>query len=331
MKRLHHIVILTLTLLALNSCEYEFDVKSKAKPGLYMQCIAEQGGSKIYTKLRYAAPAQGNTKEIPELQNVSLKVYVDGVLQTKGQKKTPVLWAGSGDLIEVTTDGRLKPESQIDVKVQADGLPEAVSSCVIPWGYSIEEIEHRTDSIMTMKMDQFIVTLNAQPEDGEFVGLKLEKLSWTADNAYLTEILTPMMGTSTDTETEVAQISVYMSPTDGGIIDESDDRGETVVVMPASAVRNRQVTLPYIDFESMWPDDTDSEGEEKTEYVKTEYAVTAYVVDENFYRYALANYRSRSDFMAMMGLAPANFAWSNVKGGFGLCGVFRKVNQKVVE
>lgn len=43
-------------------------------------------------------------------------------------------------------------------------------------------------------------------------------------------------------------------------------------------------------------------------------------VSEEFYRYSLAQYRSRTDFLALMGLAPAQFAWSNVNGGFGFCG-----------
>lgn len=48
--------------------------------------------------------------------------------------------------------------------------------------------------------------------------------------------------------------------------------------------------------------------------------VRVFGVSPEFYRYSLARYKSQSDFLAMMGLAPAQFAWSNISGGFGLCG-----------
>lgn len=48
--------------------------------------------------------------------------------------------------------------------------------------------------------------------------------------------------------------------------------------------------------------------------------VKVFGVSPEFYRYSLARYKSQSDFLAMMGLAPAQFAWSNISGGFGVCG-----------
>lgn len=327
MKRLHHIVILTLTLLALNSCEYEFDVKSKAKPGIYAQCIVNSGNGTIQLKLDYASPAQGNTTEIPKLQNVTVNLRADGVTNFAfaGEIDHSIHGMHEGQL--TFFNGKSMPAgSEIELSVKAEGLTSITSSCIAPADVQIDSIGHQIDSIMNMQIDIFNVFLAEQPVEGQYIAFKLEKRSWTDDKTFKNEIYTPMMGNATDTEIEIARISLI----DNQLIDETDVYGDVVTVMPAAAIKNKQFNFTLLDFDAMWPDDPDDE-EEKVEYVKIDYKISAFGVDENFYRYSLANYRSRSDFMAMMGLAPANFAWSNIKGGFGVCGAMSKIDEYVIE
>ena len=44
-----------------------------------------------------------------------------------------------------------------------------------------------------------------------------------------------------------------------------------------------------------------------------------------FYFFAKALYQSNFDFLANMGLVPANFTWSNVEGGMGFVGAISTV------
>lgn len=54
------------------------------------------------------------------------------------------------------------------------------------------------------------------------------------------------------------------------------------------------------------------------------YGLEVYSVSEEFYRYSLALYKSKRDFLAQMGLAPAQLAWSNMDSGFGFCGAVNR-------
>ncbi len=43
-------------------------------------------------------------------------------------------------------------------------------------------------------------------------------------------------------------------------------------------------------------------------------------LSKEFYYYAKAQYQSNFDFLSNMGLTPANFTYSNIRGGIGLIG-----------
>ena len=54
--------------------------------------------------------------------------------------------------------------------------------------------------------------------------------------------------------------------------------------------------------------------------MKTTYTFTFYRLSRAFFLYAKAMFQSNFDFLANMGLIPANFTWSNVEGGLGFVG-----------
>lgn len=54
--------------------------------------------------------------------------------------------------------------------------------------------------------------------------------------------------------------------------------------------------------------------------MKTTYTFTFYRLSREFFLYAKAMFQSNFDFLANMGLIPANFTWSNVEGGLGFVG-----------
>ena len=57
----------------------------------------------------------------------------------------------------------------------------------------------------------------------------------------------------------------------------------------------------------------------------TEYTFTFCRLSEEFFLFAKALFQSNFDFLSNMGLIPANFTWSNVKGGLGVVGAVSSV------
>ena len=60
--------------------------------------------------------------------------------------------------------------------------------------------------------------------------------------------------------------------------------------------------------------------------MKTTYTFTFYRLSREFFLYAKAMFQSNFDFLANMGLIPANFTWSNVEGGLGFVGAVNSTN-----
>lgn len=295
---------LSVCLLCAVACEFEFDVRSHAKPGLYMQCIADANDGRLGFHLEYAAPAQGNTNDIPALSLSRFMVTLNGTSVEVAQD--------SAGYYSAASDMVLSAGAEIEVEVTADGLPSVSSSCSIPRLVAIDSLGHSRDTVMMLPIDIFNVVLEEQPSEGQFVAVRLIKETIEDGEITETKILTPMLGTGTDTETEVAQVMFS-----NGWIVENHSGDEVVTVAPASAFHDGTMVLPVMDFRSLFPaEDEEEETEHVVGYV---YKVQVASVSESFYRYALACYKSNRDFMAMMGMAPANFAWSNVDGGFGVC------------
>ncbi len=296
---------LSVCLLCAVACEFEFDVRSHAKPGLYIQAVADVSQDRLLFRLEYAAPAQGNTNDIPSLEISRFMVTLDGTPVEVSQDST-------GYYSAALSENALHPGSSLEVEVRAEGLPEVSSSCLVPSNVAIDSLGHARDTVMMLPIDIFTVALERQPEAGEYVAVRLVRESWQDGELVGEEVLSPMLGTGTDVETEIAQVSLT-----NAWIAENSARDEIVTVAPASAFHDGTMVLPFMDFAFVFPGDgVSDEEEEPVVYV---YKAQAASVSESFYRYALACYKSNTDFMAMMGMAPANFAWSNVEGGFGVC------------
>ena len=69
----------------------------------------------------------------------------------------------------------------------------------------------------------------------------------------------------------------------------------------------------------------DKKEEIKPVETHTEYTFTFYRLSEEFFLFAKALFQSNFDFLSNMGLIPANFTWSNVKGGLGVVGAVSSV------
>lgn len=282
-------------------CEFSFDVDVKADPGLYLQCMADGEGNQISLRLQYAAPAKSSGEEIPTLDVRRLEVTVDGQTQAVEDR-------GDG-LYTVDCKEPMKAEQVVKVVAEAEGLKPVEANTVLVGDIGLKSLEVEKDKMMILELHNLTIELEDEPREGEYIAIRILRLDWENERDAISECLRPMI-VSTDSEVETAQVSLV-----GRMIDESGRSDNHITILPARAFKEGKITLPL----AILPQRPGIEDEEKPDYAKSEYDVTAYRVSESFFRYSLAVYKSKSDFMAIMGLAPANFAWSNIKNGFGVC------------
>lgn len=315
--------IIALTVLA--GCEFTFPVNSKGGSGIYLQCICTPDSTMMTAA--YAAPAGGNAKDIPDLEPTRMEMSIGGqAVLIDGE--TVYCKAGAGDRIEV--------------RIDAKGMEGIMAYTTMPSVPQLKDITLGNDLMMGVKIKTFEFALDHQPSDGEYFAFMIFKSEMVEhereeddelEGTVMVEevsVLKPVIAASTDPEVELAQVAFF----DSMIKNESDS---SLTVVPAKAFKDGKLTLTTMDFSAVMPErdengniigppsfpDTDTgTGEGTTPELEPDlarYRFIVYSVSESFYRYSLARYKSRSDFLAMMGLAPANFAWSNVKGGFGVC------------
>ena len=88
-----------------------------------------------------------------------------------------------------------------------------------------------------------------------------------------------------------------------------------VILFPASAFKHNECALSLLSFGFIFPDMT----------LRSRYKLLVSKVSEEFYLYSMSLYKSSGDILATLGLAPPQFAWSNIEGGLGFCGALATI------
>lgn len=322
--RISKFIFMTIgALMLLSSCEFEFDVRSHAKPGLYVQCMADEGSGQVFVKMQYAAPAQGNTNDIPALDIRSMKMTHRG-------KALDVIDRDS--VFVASCPGGISSGDEIVLSVDAAGLPGVDASCTVPGGIALKGMTHGVDTLMNVPMHTLTLEFDRQMAGDEYLAVLLQRTTYFEGDSTRVDYLTPMVNFGSNMEIETAQIG-FVSP----FMKESRGVETRITVIPAAAAKGTDLILTSADFASVMPPMMTPGWmpgmplPQAPVVVRREYHAEVWAVSESFYRYALASYKSKSDFMAMMGLAPANFAWSNIQGGFGVCAAMVPGGETTIE
>lgn len=316
-----------LALLAVTaSCEIPFDIKQSGEDRIYVQCVADGGTVNITT--HYARAVNSSHKAAPQTE-IDLKVDGQSVALTReSDSRSSTAWLD------------IKEGARIEVSVRADGVNPATGATTVPPKPHITDITWERIQVDTIDAVQVNMTLDHSPADDEHFGIRILQRNDVvyADGStktllgYLTPgyVLTAADSGGMDLE-DFIQINF-----DGKYLGGPDYEPLTLV---GKKQFNGQVYSFYINsFDSTILDrlrdmlpDGGSDGKEKPETgtqdpgtipvsVKTSYVFTLYSLSPEFQRYATALYRSNFDFLANMGLIPANFTWSNMEGGLGFTG-----------
>lgn len=307
-------------ILLLASCEFDFDVRNDSKPGLYVACVASS--DTVSVRVDYASPLGVNANDMPKVHPTAIEVLQDGKALRQVQQRDGIYFFEADNAAG----------AEISVKLATDSFGSVSGRTKVPSAdIAFEKFELEQVDMMGVKMNNFTLQLESQPKEGEYVGVFLTELTqkkeqedYAEDNDKV-KYLRPMMGASTNPQVELAQVDFrapYMIST--GIVERGDAQHFTII--PAQAFVKGIYTLTVMDMSALRPgkpdDKTDDAGSEDAAPVR--YGLDVYSVSEEFYRYSLALYKSKSDFLAQMGLAPAQFAWSNMDRGYGFCGAVNR-------
>ena len=300
-------------ILLLVSCEFDFDVRNDSKPGLYVACVASS--DTVSVRVDYASPLGVNANDIPKVHPTGIEVLQDGKALEQVLERDGVYFFEAADAAG----------AEISVKLATESFGSVSGRTKVPSAdISFDTLELVQSDMMGVKMSVFTLQLESQPQEGEYVGVFLTELTRKEEREDKVKYLRPMMGTSTNPQVELAQVDFrapYMIST--GIVERGDAQHFTII--PAQAFVKGRYSLTLMDMGGMRPDRTENKADEAgSKDAAVCYGLEVYSVSEEFYRYSLALYKSKRDFLAQMGLAPAQFAWSNMDSGFGFCGAVNR-------
>lgn len=350
MKRILHIISLG-SLLALSACEIPFEIEQEGQPKIYVQAIADRGVGVISIKPRYATPIGQEPLE---------DVNYEATLEINGEN-VPLTGGGPNPFLCRHT---LSEGDEISVKVWADGLPAAEGRTTMVPTPVITDMtweEVQADTILATRVH---LTLQHAPQEGEHYAIQImvrtsityldgntaEFLSYTVPGYALTAAESGVLNLEDFLQVNYShgsslggeeyqpltllemkhfkgnEYSFYLNSYDQYLLEalrENMPEGDTGIAGGGIASGNTGGQLPGggvpID-PSRIPIG-----------MKTTYFFYMYRLSSEFYYYAKALYQSNFDFLSNMGLTPANFTYSNVRGGLGFVGAAsRAVSDELV-
>ncbi len=320
MKKLPGILIFLAMLLT--SCEFDFEVEGKGEAALFVDCICNNACCRL--GLARAVPV-GSQVDTAHIAPSAFSVRINGAEPD---------CAVPGDTV-IYLPRVIAPGDEISVHIECEGFDPVDAVTVMPERFGIDSLSLSVEDIQGVKLNLFSLKMDRQPSDDEFVGVVINRNvdellegEWNGGLVFHDVIsVMPVVGVSTDPALEMAQLNYP-------VFNDID----VLTLIPGKAFKDGVVTLSEVDFSDfenpyMLDDAELDDDTEEPEILDRRVIYDVYLmgVSEEFYRYCLARYKSERDFLAMMGLAPAQFAWSNIKNGFGVFAAINPVYKPFLE
>ncbi len=310
MKKLLHILALAALL---SSCEIPFELDSAGEAKIYVQGIVNNG--EVFVTTRLAQPVNG-------------EVYADVPMH-----------------VEQSWDGDV-----FSLSVRASGLETAKGSTTVPPAVLLRDLSWQRVQVDTIDATEICLTLDHAPGEGEYYGIQIvrEDEITFADGSHseITSYGTPgYILTAAESGTFDLEDFVQVN-FDGTFLGGADYRPITLVTRKQFDGATYRFYLNSFDSsildgirDNMPDGETGMAGGgiisgevgpgsggsgldpgKIPVQLNTSYEFILYRLSPEFYFFAKALFQSNFDFLANMGLIPANFTWSNVSGGLGFVG-----------
>lgn len=327
-------ILSVLTVLA--ACEKSFDISKQVGPGtVWMSFIPSNDYDTTYFMLQATTPLAGVTDPVMT-RGESVEVRVNGqpLSLEKGRISFP-------DRIQsYLTDYRFMPGDVVEAVATVPEAGSVSASCEVPqpfpsYSWSMTMVQRRS-TVYTMLVD---IEYDG-PQDGGYYGAAViqhsesdsqwentdpetgEKNWGDVHHSSATHGLSPSPMSDTDGLSAQSEEPVSVSPEYYNTLSGNYYRAQIWHDTPSSGNGRRKKTIALRCYEQPARQDfTGNEYKGWEEYQYT-YKLVLYRFSESCYNYLKAKYNDEHNEFAAMGLAPASFVYTNVRGGAGVCGAY---------
>lgn len=338
---MRRVLIIILALAALCGCERSFDISGQVGDStIWMTFIPSNDYDSTFFFVQAATPLVGKTDPVLTTGE-SVEVLVNGQPLTLEKNRRSIV-----DRLQCyVTDHVFKSGDVVEASATVPGVGTVDASCEVPEpfpSYSWKTwIVEKTDRINTL----FVDIEYDDPGDGGYYGAVvcqyIEETSQWEDNdpetgekhwgevthstrtGYLPPCaMTEMDGLSAGSENPITAMPMYYNyPFDRF---DSSRRVQIWSDAPNSSSKDGRRHMTFASRCNEQPGRTDYTG--GTYHGWTEhhykYRLVLYRFSESYYNYLKARYNSDNDDFSSLGLAPASFVYTNVRGGAGVCGAY---------
>ncbi len=320
MKKLRFILPILLLAGAV-SCEERFDLPSSGDGDrLYVKCYAGLADSS-YIEVLKAVPLNGKSGGAAVLTGLSLRV--DGI-------EADIIAAGENTFI---TGAKFPAGANVTLKAQAEGLEKVVASSRVPESFSFTTSATKVGNAF---VDLVRLDLQLDREVAENENFSVEVYCHLhretddgnppADNYFIEDIAS--VGKVIGTETDILS---YLSGGDfrHQLLEIGGTHSCEFNYFSAEVFNNGAVSVyispSYTDTTYTYNPNLYDDGGNLTEEDDTvtvvqtvEYQVILTELSTELYGKLNAEFNAESNMLAMLGLSPPNYAYTNISGGYGI-------------
>lgn len=334
MKKFLHIAAL---LLLAVSCEIPFDLDQAGEPKIYMQAIAK--GAHVRIVPLVANPVTGaRVADAP----MDIRVELNG---------EPLSVHPEDSISYAASYWPIEEGDEISVTVRSGSLAPVTGSTIFPPKLLVEDFSWERVQVDTIDAVQVAIKLDHEPGEEEYYGIQIHRQDYTIfpGNSYwrvFRGYITPGYILTADEIGRFDLEDFVQVNYDHRYLGGRDYQPLTLVTRKQFDGDTYRFYLNSFDTSVLNEIREGMSGEKNkssTEGADQDrpkvdpigrhslFHIELSRLSPEFYFFAKALYQSNFDFLANMGLIPANFTWSNVEGGMGFVGAISSFSPDPIE
>ena len=296
---------------AVSSCEIEFDVDVKDRePRMYVQCFPGPCDS-TSLMIKKCVPVG-----VPKSDGADFTIK-KMVLTQNG---TPLNMIMGADQTQWYTWDKIIPGAALEFVLETEEVEtvKATSNIPVVPNFTVERDIIRTGETMGEDYIQFTLSF----DDTVTENTKLAVAIWRVDN-YIYDYIDEETGETYQVEgtyeygsrpTTVQHESSIMGAINDAFkivfLRYRTDGASSALIQGKDLTKDRKfvVATPYEE--------------------EDEYSIVVFALSDAYYGYLYSDYQKDNNYLAILGLAPSSFAYTNIAGGFGALGGYSAVELK---
>ena len=332
--------------IALAACERPFDISRQVgESTIWMSFIPSNDYDTTFFILQATTPLLGKTNPVKTTgESVEVKVNGQPLTMEKSDRSVPERHQ------YYATEHVFVPGDRVEIAATVPGTGSADASCVVPepfpaydWSarlvkrseggqilyVDIDYADPGDDAVyygavVCQYTEQDSQWMEIDPETGES---HWGEISHSFHTGYLSPCpLSDSEGLSAGSENPVTAMPRYyntLSPNGSGSRRSVQIWSDASSPVPADG-RRRMTFASYCQEQPAGRREF-GRGWSESRY---KYRLVLYRFSESYYNYLKARYNNNSDEFSSMGLAPASFIYTNVRGGTGVCGAYTVISSE---